>query len=70
MSVVPVDVVVHFTDEKRRLLLDLLHAHILNLEGHKETIASIPELAVVAQEGYAKIDEQISLARTTAEMLQ
>ncbi len=46
----------------RRLLIDLVDAYITNLEGHRAAIAEIPELALVADEGYEQIDEQLERA--------
>lgn len=51
-----------FTDNERRMIRELLTGHLTNLEGHREAVAGDASLALVADVGYAEIDEQIRVA--------
>lgn len=57
-------------EKERQLLIDLLQAHLVNLQGHRDAIEHIPELAVVAEEGYRLIDEQAALTRRTLTLIE
>lgn len=49
--------------EEAELVRDLLDGYVLTLEDSKRTILDLPELAGIAGDGVAQIDEKIVLAR-------
>jgi len=51
------------------LIVDLLDAHIVNLEGTIAAISEAPELALIAQEGTELLVGQLALAQAAKRSL-
>lgn len=47
------------------LVRSLLEAHLTNLRGHQAAIDEIPELMLIADEGWSDIEAQIALTEST-----